>query len=716
MRGEPCGSLGGLLAPLLLLLLTAVALSSCGGGGGDGASSSSSSSSSSSAPAVAPTILGQVTTLFTAAIVANPYETSASLRVTDGSSGAVISNAVVTVNDVALTYNTTGQVYEGTLSLTVGAKVNVQVSVNGTTYMASGTSISTFPSISAPMSGISWNGGMDNNVTWSGALPDSTSEYAVGVETTSGTLVYPSTGYLLFVGAGQTSATVPASSLANGSYVVLVGIVDPLTFPGAGPSSELAFGSFVYASFTVVQAPPPGLSSVAISPATVAVSTGKAQQLAAVATFSDGSTQDVTTQATWSSADTSTLTVSTSGLITGVAAGKAAVSAQYGGQTGSTNVTVYALNPSPMPPLSQTVTYQGDYAHSGRVTFGSTAPAFPPTAHWSATLGGTLTSYPVIAGGKVFVTTNLTPTGQVTGNTLYALDEATGSVVWGPVTVAAINRFAAIAYDHGTLFVAGDYGVRSFDAATGTPGWANDQLTTYPVGSLPVAVNGIIYVNTAYALFAVDEVSGSTLWSSGDAATPDGGPAVSPDGVFASLGCAAYKLDLYSGLVLWHFQTDCSGGGGLTPAFANSSIYVRGIVDTTNGPLNRRLDAGTGAQLATFAADASPAFSDTTGFFLSGGTLTARSLSTGSTLWTFTGDGHLISAPFVIDSVVVIASSSGMVYALDTTSGAVLWSDSAGGTVAAPDAVGDPPSGIGAGEGYLVVPAGNVVSAWRLIP
>lgn len=665
---------------------------------------------------MAPTITGQVVTLYTAAIVVNPYETNAAIRVADGSTGAVLSTAVVTVNDVALPYSTADQDNEGPLTLAAGAAVTVKVSVNGATYTASGTSSSTFPSITAPMSGISWSGGIDNMVAWTGALPDNTAEYAVGIETTSGTLVYPSTGYLLTAGATQTSTTVPADTLANGSYDVVVGIVDLLSFPGAGPNSELAFGGFAYASVSVVSGPPPSLSSVAIAPSAVAVSTGKTLQLAAVATFSDGSTQDVTTQATWSSANTSTLTVSSGGLITGVAPGNAAVSAQYDGQTAGLTATVYTLNLSPVPPLSQTVTYQGDYAHSGRITFGASGPSFPPAGHWSVTLGGTLTSYPIIAGGMVFVTTDLSPTGQATGNSLYALDETTGSIVWGPATAAAITGFSAIAYDHGTLFVTGDYGVRSFDAATGTPGWANYQLTAYPLESIPTAVNGILYVNTEDVLFALDEVSGSTLWLTGAAGATSGAPAVSSDGVFTALQCAAYKLDLFSGLVLWHFQTDCSSASGITPAYANNSLYARGISDTTNGPQNRQLNAATGAQQATFLADAIPAFSDTAGFFLSGGTLTASSLSSGSTLWTFTGDGHLISAPLVIDSVVVIASSSGMVYALDTASGAVLWSDTAGGPIAAPDAVSAPPSGIGAGEGYLVVPAGNVVSAWRLIP
>jgi outer membrane protein assembly factor BamB len=260
--------------------------------------------------------------------------------------------------------------------------------------------------------------------------------------------------------------------------------------------------------------------------------------------------------------------------------------------------------------------------------------------------------------------------------------------------------------------------VRTFAAATGTPGWVNDKLSSYPVESIPTAVNGLLYVNTGYGLYAVDEVSGNTVWTVPAVQAEEGAPAVSSDGVFTSFGCSAYKLDPFSGSVLWHFQTQCSGTGGPTPVYANGALYARGIYDPTSGATSARvLDAATGAQLGTFAADVAPAFSDSAAFFLSAGTLSASSLSTGATLWTFTGDGQLNSAPLVIDSAVVVASASGMVYALDATTGAVLWSSSAGGPIVASEVLTSlPPVGLGAGEGYLVVPAGNVVTGWRIIP
>jgi outer membrane protein assembly factor BamB len=190
--------------------------------------------------------------------------------------------------------------------------------------------------------------------------------------------------------------------------------------------------------------------------------------------------------------------------------------------------------------------------------------------------------------------------------------------------------------------------------------------------------------------------------------------------VFVSFTCDAFKLDPLVGTTLWHFAEGCSGGGGKTAVYANNSVYVRQLFDTSSNPykdVNLRLDAATGKQLGTFSAGVVPAFSDKAGFFLNNGTLTATDLGTSNTLWTFTGDGMLISAPLVIDNVVVIGSSSGTVYALNAATGNVLWSGSAGGAIDGPDEQNATlTTGFGAGEGYLVVPAGNLLNGWRLVP
>ena len=45
-------------------------------------------------------------------------------------------------------------------------------------------------------------------------------------------------------------------------------------------------------------------------------------------------------------------------------------------------------------------------------------------------------------------------------------------------------------------------------------------------------------------------------------------PALSWDGVFLSYPCQVYRLDLFTGSVLWHYAGPCEGGGGKTAAYA----------------------------------------------------------------------------------------------------------------------------------------------------
>ena len=72
---------------------------------------------------------------------------------------------------------------------------------------------------------------------------------------------------------------------------------------------------------------PTTVSSLAVTGAAPVV--GATAQFTATATMADGTTQDVTTQAAWTSSNATVATVSSTGLVTGVAAGSASVAAVY---------------------------------------------------------------------------------------------------------------------------------------------------------------------------------------------------------------------------------------------------------------------------------------------------------------------------------------------------------------------------------------------------
>jgi outer membrane protein assembly factor BamB len=719
----------------LTFALTLVALTSCGGGGGsnDGASSatgsggtgnvgSSSSSSSSGVSATQPAILASVVTFPTGKVPAGflpaGMNSAAAVQITD-QTGTPITTASVSIDGVSLAYVAGDQEYEGSLNINPGDTVTVEASVNSVDYTASRPNFSTYPTIIAPAAGSNWSSQAANLISWSGAAPDATALYSVGVMTSSGTVVWPSSGVFQTVSPPTSSTTISANSLAYGNYLVVVGIADGVIIPGAASGSALVIGGFNFAAVTVSPPPAPVAQSLVTSPTTATIGLNKLYQLSAKASYSDGTERDVTASANWSSSDPTKAIVDATGGVTGIAGGTVRIMAQYEGLSASTTVTVFQPNPSPVPPLSESVAYQIDYGHSGRATVGGTGPTFPPTNHWSVTLNGTTISYPVIAAGKVFVTTDGAPPGAQTGSTLYALDETTGKTVWGPITVSGQNGYVGITYDHGTLFVVSYGGLLStFDAATGTPGWSLQLPELNSVTAVPTAANGIVYVNSTDGLTAIYELNGTVLSVWGGDTGGSASPAISPTGVFISGQCDALELDAVSTVVLWHFDLGCSGGIGWTDAYANNSVYVRGLDNPSVSDVGIVLNAATGTQLGTFNSTAAiPAFSATAGFFLNGSTLTATDLSTGGTLWTFSGDGTLVSAPIVIDNAVVIGSSSGTVYALDSSSGNVLWSGSAGAAISGPHEQSGPVlTGFGAGDGYLVVPAGNVLNGWRIIP
>ena len=371
--------------------------------------------------------------------------------------------------------------------------------------------------------------------------------------------------------------------------------------------------------------------------------------------------------------------------------------------------TTFALNPSPASTLKQSVAYQNNPAHTGYVSFG-TPLVFPASSSWSKTLSGAI-SYPLIAGGKVFVTTG----DFVNGTQLHALDLVTGNVAWGPVAIANSARWSGLAYDHGKVFVINYDGIlTAFDAVTGIIGWSVQLQGQSVFSSPPTAVNGIVYLGgygSGGSVYAIDESNGNLIWKTSVSGGNWSSPTVFGDGVYVTYYCHTYKLDPISGAILWHYQGVCSGAGGATSPIANGTLYMRDWTQTTGV----KFDAATGIQTGTFDVTTIPAFSNQTGFLLSNA-LYAYDLNSNAYLWGFSGLGLLGSPPLVIDQVVIVGDRSGNVYAVDVNNGAQIWSGNAGAQIPSSEGIyaTQPQSGLGAGEGYLVVPAGNVLTAWKI--
>lgn len=91
---------------------------------------------------------------------------------------------------------------------------------------------------------------------------------------------------------------------------------------------------------------PTVLNSVSVSGGNT-VAAGQTLQLSATANFSNNTTQNVTTSAAWVSSNVGVATVSSGGLVTGVAGGNADIRATFQNVTGTAPLAVTATAPPP---------------------------------------------------------------------------------------------------------------------------------------------------------------------------------------------------------------------------------------------------------------------------------------------------------------------------------------------------------------------------------
>ena len=174
----------------------------------------------------------------------------------------------------------------------------------------------------------------------------------------------------------------------------------------------------------------PTVTSVAITPTNVNV--GQQQQLVATATYSDGSTGAVTPQ-TWSSLNTQALTVSSSGIATGIASGQSTITASYSGVVGQAVIQVHggALSVTITGTITGTVTITGAGGYTANVVANQTLQVAPGsyTITGNQVTSGTSTYWPSVQtqsvtipdGGSASATVNYS---TIIPNTTKVLDAA----------------------------------------------------------------------------------------------------------------------------------------------------------------------------------------------------------------------------------------------------------------------------------------------------
>ncbi len=375
-------------------------------------------------------------------------------------------------------------------------------------------------------------------------------------------------------------------------------------------------------------------------------------------------------------------------------------------------VAFLAIGPAAL--AQDAVAYQINPAHDGHTVFpGGFKP--PLKRRWTRDLGD-LVSYPVIANGLVFVTVANAIYDK--GTHLYALDLATGETVWHKL-LGDSYYWSNAAYDNGRLYVINFSGIlQAFSAdRAGQLLWAVQLPEQWNFENAPIAVDGYIYVHgagDAGTLYSVDEATGHIRWTTHDASGASGSsPAYGDGGIYLTYLGLYWKVSPFDGHVIWGKTEHWVGGSGATPVVYNHKLYVR---DPMNG--NAVLDAADGKAISSLNTSTPPAFwRNPKGknflITLQGNTLVSSDAKKGQVAWSFTGDGQIDSNAIVINDTVAVGSQSGLIYLLDAATGQQLWSSNVGAPITF-NTGAFPWSGLGAGAGYLIVPATNLIAAFSM--
>lgn len=232
------------MAGLLKRLLAGVAfflLASCGGGGGGGGGYSGT-----------PYISAEIDS-FTGP--GTPRGQSAHVRVLRDD-GAQITDATVTINGTPISYDQTQKEYRGTTTVAPGASVNLAVTLGANTYTVSGNQANSYPSVSFPVSGTTWQKYNVNTVAWTiGTTTDNTMLKLAMIDAGTGAMVWPQTGHAQTVDRWATSFTIPAGNMPAGDRYLLVGSAVPYPIASAAAGSTLVVAGFTSIPVTVADDP-----------------------------------------------------------------------------------------------------------------------------------------------------------------------------------------------------------------------------------------------------------------------------------------------------------------------------------------------------------------------------------------------------------------------------------------------------------------------------
>jgi outer membrane protein assembly factor BamB len=343
---------------------------------------------------------------------------------------------------------------------------------------------------------------------------------------------------------------------------------------------------------------------------------------------------------------------------------------------------------------SSATTLQIDVAHTGWQP--NDVLSLPLCKRWEAGLGADV-SYAVVGDGHVFV--EVGNYGQ--NQSIYALNEQTGAVIWGPVSIGM--TFAGLALgDTDVYAVTFACEVIALDTSTGVTTWSATFSGSNCFGGA-IASAERLYLNRegmGTGLTALDATDGGVIWAATTSLSAT--PSLANGRLSLTGGCElAYAYDL-NGNAVWQHANTCIGGANTTAPVHAGRVYDR---DPSGSSI---IDLASGATVGTFASDQAPAFGENVAVFVQGGALVAVNPTTSALSWTY--PAQVVLAPIVVGDHVVAATAKGEILVLDAPTGALVSAVKIAASI--PPPVNSDEVGLAAADGMLFVPNGSHLVAF----
>ncbi|MBN1678041.1 MAG: PQQ-binding-like beta-propeller repeat protein, partial [Candidatus Thermoplasmatota archaeon] len=232
--------------------------------------------------------------------------------------------------------------------------------------------------------------------------------------------------------------------------------------------------------------------------------------------------------------------------------------------------------------------------------------------------------------------------------------------------------------------------IRARNAYTGALLWERLLGDPYYYTASPTVVDGVVYVvfdsESGASLFALDELTGSTIWSIGNSSGMEFNARTAltfQDGAIYVLLWTGevVAVDASDGSILWTYQTGDLPWGGTAVAAGmlfTGTVYSYKVI---------ALDLLTGALMWSQTLDDSfisaPVVAQGNVFATTwSGGLRCLDMMTGDLVWSNSDfGGFFLSSPAYAEGTLFVGSQSSAFHAVDPLDGSVIWETSVGGSV-----------------------------------